>query len=491
MSASARYVLAHQWLLRRDAGLARPNTLYDITTGRSLCLSDGAYLATAVWEHNEASPDEVTAFLDGRGAGLPPDEIGALSAQLATLGALVPAPAAAAPRGRLAHQAPRTAQAPGAPRARDGQPPVPVANAPYAAEIHPTRRCNLACRHCAYDAPPTAEAVLPLPAWVAIIDELEALRTRNVVLSGGEPLLYPAIDGLIDHLAGKRLRVDLLTNGTLISPARARALARPHFSVTVSLDGPDAATHDWLRGPGAFARVCAGLDQLARHGATRHIAATIHRRNLHAMDELVRVGIGVGARSVNFVLVDEVGRAARARELWLAPDEAALVVARARELGARHRAATRVSYLNSLDPARQYRDLRPPGPSDPVYCTAGTTRIAIRWDGAVHPCVYSFSDDEFVAGRAPASSIADIWASPRWRLFRGSISLGDLRECAPCPEAAACTLKLCRLRARYARGDVLAAPPGCPRPQPQPSAGRATPRRKEVTSWRKKESSWS
>ena len=450
-----RYTLAQRWLLRRDPGLVHPNTLHDIYSGRTLYLSDGAFLAAAVWEHNAATPAEVTAFLTGRRAGPPPGRVAPLAEELAATGVLVPAAGAGA--GAVA------GAGRGAGAGAGGAPGVHVAEAPLDVEIHPARHCNLSCRHCAYDAPAAPGPVLPLSAWVAIIDELAALRTRHIIVSGGEPCLYPGFDGLVEHLAGKRMRVGVLTNGTLITPGRARSLARPHIAVTVSLDGPDAVTHDWLRGRGAFARVRAGLDLLVRHGVAVNIAMTVHRLNACAMEAVLRAGVAVGARTVGFLMIDSIGRAARDRQLGLTRRELASAVERARDLAARFGEATRVAYLDSSE--LHYQDFELPAPSAPIFCTAGTTRIAIRSDGTVHPCVYSFGDDSFAMGQAPADAIADIWASPRWRPFRGGIGLDDLRECRSCVDAASCTLKLCRLRAYCASGDLLAAPPGCRRHQ--------------------------
>jgi sulfatase maturation enzyme AslB (radical SAM superfamily) len=81
----------------------------------------------------------------------------------------------------------------------------------------------------------------------------------------------------------------------------------------VSLDGPDAVTHDWLRGRGAFARVRAGLDLLVRHGVAVNIAMTVHRLNACAMEAVLRAGVAVGARTVGFLMIDRIDRALAAR----------------------------------------------------------------------------------------------------------------------------------------------------------------------------------
>jgi MoaA/NifB/PqqE/SkfB family radical SAM enzyme len=63
---------------------------------------------------------------------------------------------------------------------------------PVAAHIIPIRRCNLSCAYCnEYD---NHSDPVPAPDMVRRVDRLAALGTGIVTLSGGEPLLHPALD---------------------------------------------------------------------------------------------------------------------------------------------------------------------------------------------------------------------------------------------------------------------------------------------------------
>jgi hypothetical protein len=72
----------------------------------------------------------------------------------------------------------------------------------------------------------------------------------------------------------------VLTNGTLITAARLAALARLAdasryvLEIRVSLDGPDAATHDAFRGAGSFERALDGLRRLEGAGLLPIVTAT-------------------------------------------------------------------------------------------------------------------------------------------------------------------------------------------------------------------------
>jgi hypothetical protein len=72
----------------------------------------------------------------------------------------------------------------------------------------------------------------------------------------------------------------VLTNGTLFNVERIAALAalsaraRYSLELRVSLDGPDAATHDALRGAGSFRRTLDGLRALDAAGLPPIVTAT-------------------------------------------------------------------------------------------------------------------------------------------------------------------------------------------------------------------------
>ena len=52
-----------------------------------------------------------------------------------------------------------------------------------------TRRCNLRCPHCYLEAGKKADNELTTAECLALIDEIKALGTEMVILTGGEPLL--------------------------------------------------------------------------------------------------------------------------------------------------------------------------------------------------------------------------------------------------------------------------------------------------------------
>ena len=150
-------------------------------------------------------------------------------------------------------------------------------------ELQLLHRCNLRCRHCYLGPPRPTE--LPIEAALAIAGEFAALGGLRLLISGGEPLLYPHLRELLEKTRGLGLRRVILTNGTLITPDIARWLDAE--AIQVSLDGWQRG-HDLLRGEGAFAHTVAGIRTAREAGISVGIATVVHRGNLAEFDELAR-----------------------------------------------------------------------------------------------------------------------------------------------------------------------------------------------------------
>src|SRR6266853_5339581 len=93
---------------------------------------------------------------------------------------------------------------------------------PLLAHIIPIRRCNLACEYCnEYD-----DFSKPVPTEVMFqrVDKLGALGTSVVTISGGEPLLHPELDQIIDRIRQNGIVAGMITNGYLLVPERIERL---------------------------------------------------------------------------------------------------------------------------------------------------------------------------------------------------------------------------------------------------------------------------
>jgi radical SAM protein len=130
--------------------------------------------------------------------------------------------------------------------------PPDFAQAPFIAIWEVTRACALACLHCRADAIPRRDPrELTTTEGLRLIDEIRAFGDPPplFVLTGGDPMRRPDLTALVRHATDVGLNVALTPSGTGAATYRRLAELRDAGlkRVAVSLDGPDAATHDAFR----------------------------------------------------------------------------------------------------------------------------------------------------------------------------------------------------------------------------------------------------
>lgn len=173
-----------------------------------------------------------------------------------------------------------------------------------------TKRCNLRCAHCR--AAPKAWAVpdeLSLSEGLSLIETIAEVGSPILVFTGGEPLLRGDLFVLARHATGKGLPIALATNGTLVTRAVARRVAGAGFQrVSISLDGPDAETHDdFRRIRGAFDKAVDGFIHLKELGVSMQVNTTVTVHNRNRLDEIRELVRKLGADAWHLFLLVPVG----------------------------------------------------------------------------------------------------------------------------------------------------------------------------------------
>ncbi len=122
---------------------------------------------------------------------------------------------------------------------------------PVLSEVAITYRCNLKCVFCyagsGCTANPTGSSKEMTTEQIKEVlwKIFHQAKTPSVSFTGGEPTLIPELPALIRYAKELGMRVNLITNGTLITPALARTYAEHGLdSAQVSLEGVSADTHD-------------------------------------------------------------------------------------------------------------------------------------------------------------------------------------------------------------------------------------------------------
>ena len=60
-------------------------------------------------------------------------------------------------------------------------------------QLHPSLRCNLRCAHCYSSSSPEATPALAIDSMATLLAEAAEEDFNAISVSGGEPLIYPAL----------------------------------------------------------------------------------------------------------------------------------------------------------------------------------------------------------------------------------------------------------------------------------------------------------
>ena len=161
-----------------------------------------------------------------------------------------------------------------------------------------TYACNLACVHCLSSSGRRDPAELTPTEARRIVDDLVDMKVFYANIGGGEPMLRPDFLDLVAYAVERRVGVKFSTNGTRLTPERARQLAAlDYLDVQISIDGATAATNDAVRGEGSFAAARRAMDNLAAADfGPFKISVVVTRQNMDELDALAAIADSYGAQ---------------------------------------------------------------------------------------------------------------------------------------------------------------------------------------------------
>ena len=296
-----------------------------------------------------------------------------------------------------------------------------------------------------------------------LLDRLAEFARPVLILTGGEPMVREDIYELARHAADLGLRVAMAPCGPLLTPPTvARLKGAGVGRISISIDGPDAETHDRFRGvPGAYDAALRGMRHAREAGLEFQINTTVTRLNAERLPEMLRLAENAGVATWDLFFLVPTGRGAEIRHLALDSGEYertllwVLGVQRTAGIPVKTTCAPHIVRLQRREQrsghASAHEHGRPSG-----GCMAGRGFLFISHRGVVQPC--GFLD-------VPCGDLREANFDVRHICETSSVlcSLGDtggLRgKCGACEFRTACGG--CRARAFAATGDYLESEPSC------------------------------
>ena len=326
--------------------------------------------------------------------------------------------------------------------------------------IEPTNRCNLTCLTCVRNVWDEPTGDMRWETFSRILDGLMRLPSPPVVSFGGygEPLAHPDIIHMVAQAKPLASRVELITNGTLLSEALSRQLIATGLDLLwVSLDGATPESYADVRLGAELPKV---IENVAHFSAARPPAHLPHpeigiafvamQRNITDLPDVLRLGARLGA--TRFLMTNILPHTQQMRaeilyeqipngiaylpSVWVPKLDLPRMDLN-NKIGAALYQATRRGYNLSIngDNLGRANDRCP-------FIARGA--IAISWQGAVSPCLplmHSYSSflnkrqrfsSRYVIGSLDENDLIALWNLPEHLEFRQCVQKFDFSPCTFC-----------------------------------------------------------
>lgn len=178
-----------------------------------------------------------------------------------------------------------------------------------------TRACAFACRHCRAEAQPKHHPdELTTEEAFRLIDQIKEFGDPILVVTGGDPMMRRDLFDILGYASGRGLRTSLTPTTTrLVTVERLRRVKDAGVRrVAVSIDGPDAESHDAFRGfRGSFDLALRIARFVGEAGLSLQVNTTVSRYNVDRLDEFIDLVSGLNAVQWSLFFLVPTGRALR------------------------------------------------------------------------------------------------------------------------------------------------------------------------------------
>jgi len=326
--------------------------------------------------------------------------------------------------------------------------------------IEPSGQCNLNCRICVRNLWDGPMGMMSAAIYERLIAGLQSLEAPPTVFFGGfgEPLFHPEIVEMVSAAKAIGCRVELITNGTLLTKELSRGLVDAGLDLLwVSLDGATPESYEDVRLGAELSKVIQNIKSFRAARRPGHrptpeigIAFVAMKRNIDDLPNLLRLSwqLGVSQYLITNILpysqemCSEVLYNRVLHEVtyipsrWMPHLDIPRMDANITTQAARHyihRGGYNLSYNG--DNLGRANDRCP-------FIERGATAIA--WDGSLSPCLplmhdhvsylsdHPRSSRRYVIGNLAKQSLYELWNQSEYVNFRQRVQEFDFSPCTLC-----------------------------------------------------------
>jgi pyrroloquinoline quinone biosynthesis protein E len=316
-----------------------------------------------------------------------------------------------------------------------------------------TYRCPLKCPWC--NNPLDFDELkneLTTEEWKKVLRDARAIGSLQLGFSGGEPMLRPDLEELVDE--GNRLGyyTNLITSGMGLSKDRLSELKRCGLKqIQLSLQHSNREKNDIMVGVQSHDEKMAVIEEVKAQGFPVVLNVPLSRYNIEAVDDIIDMAARTGVEYIEFANIQYYNWALLNRAALL-PTREQIEYAEARVNEARKRLGNKMTIYFVVP---DYFDGRPKA----CMNGWGAIHLTIAPDGSALPCQEAQVMEGVDFPNVRDNDLGWIWReSPAFEMYRGDAWMK--KPCSDCDEKEK-DFGGCRCQAYLLTGDATNTDPAC------------------------------
>ena len=269
--------------------------------------------------------------------------------------------------------------------------------------------------------------------WLEIGHQMKEAGVLFLLLTGGEPLLYPDFKSLYRSLRGMGFILTINTNGALIDQEWADFFEKNKpRRINITLYGADEATYEKLcHYPGGFTKTIQAIQLLRERNIDVKLSFSLTKANCHHMEQVFGMGeqLGVPVHIDPYMMPGTRERTPPYNhQIRVLPEEAAQASLKALKIQLPEEIYKQY-IIQSIEKVKNSNDNRGDGH---LSCLAGNCSFTVNWQGEMRPCVMMIE---------PSVPVFETGFKKAWKEISSRA-----REICISPQCVKCSLRpLCKI----------------------------------------------
>lgn len=311
-------------------------------------------------------------------------------------------------------------------------------------QIELTSKCNERCVHCYIPHELKLTNIDP-QLYTRVLQELKEMKTLNITLSGGEPMMHPQFKTFLRQAKEYDFSVNVLSNLTLLDDEIIEIMKSSRLSsVQVSLYSMNPQVHDEItQMRGSFEKTKNAILRLIENDIPLQISCPTMKQNKDDYGDVLRWAHEHKVRAVtDYIMMARYDHSADNLDNRLELKEVGTII--------HDILKDDVDYQAEILKPDFYERMETLSDPEGLVCGVAVSSACMVANGNVYPCA---GWQDYICGNLQNNSLQEIWYNSEKMNFLRKVRNKDFPECQSCADKAFCAMCMVRNANENPQGD--------------------------------------